>query len=716
MFKQIKNLIAKNFSGGNELFSNLSILPFSKYQKNYARSDYLSSYQISLYANRGITKRAEKVSEIEFTLSINGEEQEESEILDLLNKPSSVFTGNEFWGLYQKYLDIFGEAYIELDRETKVDGSIKINEMRLLRSDLVKPFFSKETGELLFIEFKTSEGTDRIKGENVIYAHSPSPSDPLRGEPLMQAGIRQVETATQIDEYHSKILENGGRVEGIMSIKNSGLTKTQLTELKEKYQEEYGNASKAGLPMFLSGETKFERLGLDPAELAYLETKRVNLNDIVIMTGVPLAILGVTSEETFSNADAAIRIFLRETIKPLMESLTANLNENLVSDFGEGYELGFIDPTPENREENRKDLETADSVHALTTNEKRERIGLDPIDESGNEILVPMNLVPLSATASEVESTEEKSLQKGCGCGNHKKELKSPACRMKNETEVDCVSRKVPELMSEGMSQAQAIAAAKSMCKNKCKGINHPLSNKEIRRIYHSLCVKRLDRRQERMKRIIELYFEGQKERIIDKLKSRKQFKVKGLLDELFYDALEIKLAQETVLPILESLMKEAAEDSKEIAGSDWDFQDTPEINSWLDKKTKVFAEQINETTFDKLKREFSESFSEGESRLALIKRIEDTYGEISKSRAETIARTEVHGVTQFGTMQGYKQADLPIKIWVWAPGTKGGIREDHQAMDGETVPIDQAFSNGLMFPGDPSGGAEENINCQCFI
>ena len=31
-------------------------------------------------------------------------------------------------------------------------------------------------------------------------------------------------------------------------------------------------------------------------------------------------------------------------------------------------------------------------------------------------------------------------------------------------------------------------------------------------------------------------------------------------------------------------------------------------------------------------------------------------------------------------------------------------------------IPVDQVFSNGLMFPGDPEGDAGEVINCRCHL
>ncbi len=48
-------------------------------------------------------------------------------------------------------------------------------------------------------------------------------------------------------------------------------------------------------------------------------------------------------------------------------------------------------------------------------------------------------------------------------------ETKSPACRQKDETEKECVARKIPEIIKEGTLPKQAIAMAFSMCSKPCK-------------------------------------------------------------------------------------------------------------------------------------------------------------------------------------------------------------------------------------------------------
>jgi len=65
---------------------------------------------------------------------------------------------------------------------------------------------------------------------------------------------------------------------------------------------------------------------------------------------------------------------------------------------------------------------------------------------------------------------------------------KSPACRMDGESEKECVARKVPELIEEGMEQDQAVAAANSMCEDACgeKG-SAELQTKDVDKLREAL-------------------------------------------------------------------------------------------------------------------------------------------------------------------------------------------------------------------------------------
>ena len=82
-------------------------------------------------------------------------------------------------------------------------------------------------------------------------------------------------------------------------------------------------------------------------------------------------------------------------------------------------------------------------------------------------------------------------------------------------------------------------------------------------------------------------------------------------------------------------------------------------------------------------------------------------------SRSTQIATTGVAGAANFGAHEGAKQGGLKTKTWVV---NSANPRDEHAAMAGETVDIGDLFSNGMRWPGDPAGGAENNANCQCSV
>jgi HK97 family phage portal protein len=81
--------------------------------------------------------------------------------------------------------------------------------------------------------------------------------------------------------------------------------------------------------------------------------------------------------------------------------------------------------------------------------------------------------------------------------------------------------------------------------------------------------------------------------------------------------------------------------------------------------------------------------------------------------RAGAIAATTVTFASAFGTVEVARQnSDRATKTW---QVESGNPRPSHAAMDGETVPIDEPFSNGLMWPG-AVGDPDEVAGCRCSV
>lgn len=85
-------------------------------------------------------------------------------------------------------------------------------------------------------------------------------------------------------------------------------------------------------------------------------------------------------------------------------------------------------------------------------------------------------------------------------------------------------------------------------------------------------------------------------------------------------------------------------------------------------------------------------------------------------NRAKVIARTEGHRIQQTGAAnaQAAAKAKGADVLKQWDATLDARTRESHALVDGELRALEEPFSNGLMFPGDPDGGASEVVNCRC--
>jgi len=76
-------------------------------------------------------------------------------------------------------------------------------------------------------------------------------------------------------------------------------------------------------------------------------------------------------------------------------------------------------------------------------------------------------------------------------------------------------------------------------------------------------------------------------------------------------------------------------------------------------------------------------------------------------------ARSAVTAAANFGASEAASAGGLKTKTW---RVNSSNPRDAHKAMAGETVGIRERFSNGMKWPGDPAGGADNNAGCMCSV
>ena len=124
---------------------------------------------------------------------------------------------------------------------------------------------------------------------------------------------------------------------------------------------------------------------------------------------------------------------------------------------------------------------------------------------------------------------------------------------------------------------------------------------------------------------------------------------------------------------------------------------------NYLKENARIAAEYINKSTYDQLMSALQE-----EDRDTALNRV------FELAFAARVAQLAIERMTAIENYTEYKVAiEVRFKTKTWMVQSRHP-RKEHEQMNGETVGIKEMFSNGLRWPGDYHGSAEDNANCQC--
>ena len=149
-------------------------------------------------------------------------------------------------------------------------------------------------------------------------------------------------------------------------------------------------------------------------------------------------------------------------------------------------------------------------------------------------------------------------------------------------------------------------------------------------------------------------------------------------------------------------------------------IQTESKLSTRSDTKTGKLYASLGDDIKDlqkKIAGEISRGIAGGQMYSEIARNISN-WARIPKNNAMRITRTEMHRIQTKATMDACvkaknKGADIARQ---WDASLDGKTRDSHRKLDGEIRELDEPFSNGLMYPGDPSGSAAEVINCRCAL
>lgn len=137
-----------------------------------------------------------------------------------------------------------------------------------------------------------------------------------------------------------------------------------------------------------------------------------------------------------------------------------------------------------------------------------------------------------------------------------------------------------------------------------------------------------------------------------------------------------------------------------------------------------INIKEISDTTRKIIRLAISNGITNGEGSREIAKNIRllSSSG-LTRYRAATIARTELHTAQNYGQIETAKKLNIPNLKKQWLSALDDRTREWHKRMNGVQVGLDERFIvpyKGINYemdrPGDPRGGAANVINCRCTL
>ncbi len=132
-----------------------------------------------------------------------------------------------------------------------------------------------------------------------------------------------------------------------------------------------------------------------------------------------------------------------------------------------------------------------------------------------------------------------------------------------------------------------------------------------------------------------------------------------------------------------------------------------PELASFFEDYKLRLATQVTDTTREDIEGIIRKASEEGLSVPDTARLIREKGEEFSKSRSETIARTELHrAALSAAEIQARRSGVVTGRTWLATKDAR--TRSEHRVLDGVTVGLDEEFPGGLH--------PATEINCRCSL
>lgn len=330
------------------------------------------------------------------------EEQPESDLQKLLDRPNPDEGGDEFRTAAASWMLLTGNCFTEklvVNGVPKELWNWQPYEMSVGRSK-----GSRMPSKYIFrknLEGQREWEVDFLNGKSDILhwrTFNPNPTDSTFGQAPLSAAAYAADSYNAAQKWRYNQAKNGGTLDGILSAKAPGtMDDKQRVIMEQALREKYSGAERAGRKLAVSSsELVFTNISSSLRDAEWLGGTKLNKQEICEVFKVPTQLLGIEGSQTYANFEQALKALYYLAVIPLMDLYCSELNRWLGESFPGlwiGYSKADIDALEPDRMARRQAMSTAG---VFSINEIRAEFGALPREEiEADAIMTDPSKIPL---------------------------------------------------------------------------------------------------------------------------------------------------------------------------------------------------------------------------------------------------------------------------------------------------------------------------------
>jgi len=302
------------------------------------------------------------------------------------------------------HLLLWGNSYAEIVR----DGMGDIQELWPIAPNRVKPFM--KDGEILY---EISVDNEKVILPRSKVLHIPGLGfDGLVGYSVVTMAQKSIGLGMALETFGSNFFGNGTHP-GVIVSHPGELSPTGHDNLKKELTTKYSGLSQSHKLMLLDEGMKLEKLGVNPNDSQFLESRQFSITDMARWFNLPVHKLKEMTKSSLNNIESEQLSYVIDSLMPMIIRYESNYNMQLLTENEQYRQQMFFRHNVDgllrgNVEARGKYYQIMWGIGQLTGNMIADFEGWDHF-EGGDERFVPMNFIPMSKLDEYISTLGSKA-------------------------------------------------------------------------------------------------------------------------------------------------------------------------------------------------------------------------------------------------------------------------------------------------------------------